>query len=139
MLTQFWGNVGPTLQAVVQQYNKIESTSRVRRGSNTSPRFIIGPLSQSSSQWRCITEDGKWKICFRMILSGSLRSVGMTAVTIIYPRLMGLAGRSLNPAVPSGRLLERGPGAVVEAACLENRRSRVRTTLWNSSFKDTNC
>ena len=29
-----------------------------------------------------------------------------------------------------------GPGAVVEAACLESRRSRVRTPLWHSSFNE---
>ena len=33
----------------------------------------------------------------------------------------------------------RGPGAVVKGACLESRRSRVRTPLWNSSFKETKC
>ena len=31
----------------------------------------------------------------------------------------------------------RGPAAVVKAACLESRRSRVRTPLWHSSFKET--
>ena len=30
-----------------------------------------------------------------------------------------------------------GPGAVAKAACLESRRSRVRTPLWPSSFKET--
>ena len=29
-----------------------------------------------------------------------------------------------------------GHGAVVKAACLESRRSRVRTQLWPSSFKE---
>ena len=29
----------------------------------------------------------------------------------------------------------RGPGAVVKAACLESRRSRIRAPLWPSSFK----
>ena len=35
----------------------------------------------------------------------------------------------------------RGPGAVVKAACLESRRSRVqslRTQLWHSSIKEQN-
>ena len=32
-----------------------------------------------------------------------------------------------------------GPGAVVKAACLESRRSRGRTPLWLSSFKETKC
>ena len=32
-----------------------------------------------------------------------------------------------------------GPGAVVKAACLESRRSRVRAPLWHSSFKETRC
>ena len=31
----------------------------------------------------------------------------------------------------------RGPAAVVKAACLESRRSRVRTPLWHSNFKET--
>ena len=33
----------------------------------------------------------------------------------------------------------RCTGAVVKAACLESRRSRVRTPLWHSSFKETKC
>ena len=32
-----------------------------------------------------------------------------------------------------------GPGAVVKVACLESRRSRGRTPLWHSSFKETTC
>ena len=32
-----------------------------------------------------------------------------------------------------------GPGAAVKAACLEIRRSRVRTPLWPPSFKKTKC
>ena len=32
-----------------------------------------------------------------------------------------------------------GPGAVVKAACLEGRRSMVRTPLWHSSFNETKC
>ena len=32
-----------------------------------------------------------------------------------------------------------GPGAVVKAACLENRTSRVRTPLWPTSLKGTKC
>ena len=36
-------------------------------------------------------------------------------------------------------LLGRGPGAVVKAACLENRRLRAQTALWPSSFKETKC
>ena len=31
------------------------------------------------------------------------------------------------------------PGAVVKADCFESRRSRVRTPLWSSSFKETKC
>ena len=31
----------------------------------------------------------------------------------------------------------RGPGAVVKAVCLKSRRSRFRTPLWPSSFKET--
>ena len=31
------------------------------------------------------------------------------------------------------------PGAVVKVACLESRRSRVRTPLWPLSFKETKC
>ena len=30
-----------------------------------------------------------------------------------------------------------GPGTVVEAACLECRKSRVHPTLWLSGFKET--
>ena len=30
------------------------------------------------------------------------------------------------------------PGAVGKAACLESRRSRVRPTLWQSGFRETN-
>ena len=30
-----------------------------------------------------------------------------------------------------------GPGAAVNAACLESRGSRARTPLWHSSFKET--
>ena len=33
----------------------------------------------------------------------------------------------------------RDPGAVVKAACLESRRSRVRTPFWPSSFIKTKC
>ena len=36
-------------------------------------------------------------------------------------------------------LSEPRPGAVFIAACLESRRSRVRTPLWHSSFKETEC
>ena len=32
-----------------------------------------------------------------------------------------------------------GPGVVVEAACLESLRSRVRTPLPRSNFKETKC
>ena len=32
----------------------------------------------------------------------------------------------------------RGPGAVVKAACLESRRSRVQTLLWYSHFNKQN-
>ena len=32
-------------------------------------------------------------------------------------------------------LLSGGPVSVVEAACLENRRSQVRTPVWHSSLK----
>ena len=32
-----------------------------------------------------------------------------------------------------------GHGAVVKAACLESRRSRVRAQLWPSSFKENKC
>ena len=32
-----------------------------------------------------------------------------------------------------------GPGAVVEAACLQSRRSRVQTPLWLPSFKEAKC
>ena len=35
-------------------------------------------------------------------------------------------------------LVGGGPGAVVKAACLEGRRSRVRTPLWHSSFWQQN-
>ena len=41
------------------------------------------------------------------------------------------------PATSSGSAPD--PGPVVKTACLESRRSRVRTTLWPSSFKDTIC
>ena len=34
-------------------------------------------------------------------------------------------------------LLGGGPGAVVKDASLEGRRSRVRPSLWHSSFKET--
>ena len=37
------------------------------------------------------------------------------------------------------RAYRRGPGAVVKAACLERRRSRIRTPLWLSSVKESNC
>ena len=37
---------------------------------------------------------------------------------------------------PSGSA-RRGPDAVVKAACLESRRSQVRTPLWLSNFKET--
>ena len=32
-----------------------------------------------------------------------------------------------------------GSGAVVKAACLENRISRVQASLWPSRFKETEC
>ena len=32
-----------------------------------------------------------------------------------------------------------GPDAVVKATCLESRRSKVRTPLWHSSFRETAC
>ena len=32
-----------------------------------------------------------------------------------------------------------GPGAVVKTACLQSRKSRVRTPFWPSSFKETKC
>ena len=33
----------------------------------------------------------------------------------------------------------QGPGAVGKAACLESRRSRARTPLWPTSYKETKC
>ena len=38
---------------------------------------------------------------------------------------------------PSAVFKGGGPGAVVKAACLESRRSRIGTPLWSSSFKET--
>ena len=36
-------------------------------------------------------------------------------------------------------MLLKHPGAVAKAACLESQRSRVRTPLWQSTFKETKC
>ena len=35
--------------------------------------------------------------------------------------------------------ITQGPGAVVKAVCLESLRSRVRTPVWHSSFKEAKC
>ena len=44
------------------------------------------------------------------------------------------------PVIGGGWLTKgRGHGAVVKAACLDSRRSRVRTPLWPSSLKETKC
>ena len=50
---------------------------------------------------------------------------------------------SMNAGVQSQEMVTKradgGPGAVVKATCLESRRSRVRTPLWQSSFKESKC
>ena len=56
---------------------------------------------------------------------------------IFRPILKEKRGGRAPPATPSGSAAD--PGPVVKTASLESRRSRVRTPLWPSGFKDAIC
>ena len=118
--------------------------SRVRRDSFTNP--------------------AQWRVSGMPLPAGWLHNLGEKEARWITARYMNLlnmdrtlrpylrpqsAGRRfvnracLDPGAPLTQhwiaVLFWGPGAVVKAACLASRTSRVRTPHWHSSFKETKC
>ena len=100
--------------------------------------MFVGPSSTTLAQhWTNIGERPVSTVSLNLcdIIIRSRSSITFTQYTR-HSRCRHVCGSVLRICVTSYPVLGRGPGAVVKAACLESRKSRVRTPLWDACFKE---